>query len=515
MNITNELNFILNKKGWEKVKSDSLICKNIKKISKNNKEAINYIAKLNVPSLPKIGKKEIVLGTTKHLLPYYILTDYFITFAFDTNIYTENLNTILIDCIGNGYFESNLIRIVTTPDDIIDKNTNELRIIGKEIKYLIDNFPIKIYKLKETKNIYYITLSSIIVKRKDIAKFTFEDIEKSVDNLTLEHCKDDKCMKYAIINQPVLMTDIIAFNKNKINKSLKSEDFYNIDNRLTIYNNVELLFNQFKYNKIFGPNIDTILFCSAIDKFYKNHNINHFLEIGIGSGYISKYIANKNNDIKGTLIDIESQAIEFAKTKLDLPNTLSNKWTNIIDKNFIIFKQNNFKLIEGDALKLIFLMINNKWDEKYDLIICNPPYIPKTIEEKDVEPSNKKIAKNFFEGTYLMRYILKNLDNITSNSIIIILSSTSFKVPYLKDELLSLIKKGWNISILLQRKVPLKVYNNNNYIHNNKDWVDFLLNKSIKTIKIGNNKFKCGAILYDSKKFPLYHIVYIVHISKL
>ena len=519
MNITSDFNFLNTKKTWNKVKTNNKKCKYIDDISNKKEAAIEYIAKLNVPALPKKDNKEIVLGTTKYLLPYYILTDYFITFAFDINIYTEQLNTILIDCIGNGYFNSKMIRIITTPDDIVDNNNNNnndnIKIMGKEIKYLMDNFSIKIYKLIDATNIYYITLKNTIITRTDIAEFTFEDNKTTVNKLKLQVCNTntDNCNTYAIINNPVLMSDISMFDKNKLDKDIYAKDFYNIDNRLTIYNGVKLLFNQKKYNKIFGPNIDTILFCSTIDKFLKKQKFKSFLEIGIGSGYISKYIAVKDNNMKGTLIDIEPQSINFAKNKLGLPNTLPNKWHNIKDKNFDIYKQNNYELIKGDALKLIYLMINNLWNNIYDLVICNPPYIPKQIEKKEIDPNDKEIAKNFFEGTYLMRYILKNLHYITSKSMIMILSSTSFQVPHVKDELNNLIKKGWYIKILLKRKIPLKVYNDKGeYIHDDKKWTEFLLNN--KTIVIGTEKFKQGAILYNSKPLPLYHIIYIVEISK-
>ena len=77
MNITSDFNFLNTKKTWNKVKTNNKKCKYIDDISNKKEAAIEYIAKLNVPALPKKDNKEIVLGTTKYLLPYYILTDYF------------------------------------------------------------------------------------------------------------------------------------------------------------------------------------------------------------------------------------------------------------------------------------------------------------------------------------------------------------------------------------------------------------------------------------------------------
>lgn len=117
-------------KGWDKQKHVN--CEEVQHLASEGKEdALIYIAKLNVPMLPKLtGNKEIVLGTTKYLLPYFVLTDYFRTFAFKEDVWTEKINSLLVHCIGTNYFQTNMIRLVTTPDDIHDDKG--LRITGKE-----------------------------------------------------------------------------------------------------------------------------------------------------------------------------------------------------------------------------------------------------------------------------------------------------------------------------------------------------------------------------------------------
>ena len=58
---------------------------------------------------------------------------------------------------------------------------------------------------------------------------------------------------------------------------------------------------------------------------------------------------------------------------------------------------------------------------------------------------------------------------------IMILSSTSFQVPHVKDELNNLIKKGWYIKILLKRKIPLKVYiDKGEYINANEFYDNYI-----------------------------------------
>lgn len=153
------INVVKTHPGWQKIKSKN--CKQVvKSATLGKKEGLKYIAKLHVPIMPTTQEKEIVIGTTKYLLPYFVLEDYFITFAFESNTYQEDLNAHLIHCIGEKHFGNIRIRLVTTPDDLIDLKNNILRITGKEIKYLLDNFKnTKILKVKGEENLYFLELS--------------------------------------------------------------------------------------------------------------------------------------------------------------------------------------------------------------------------------------------------------------------------------------------------------------------------------------------------------------------
>lgn len=492
------------KKSWPKVSSNYKTCGKISKIAHaGKKEALEYIAKLNVPLLPNGSEKQVVIGTTKYLLPYFILSNYFITFAFKEKVWKEELNAILIDCIGNGYFNTNSIRVLTTISDII-RPDGSLSITGRELKYLIDFFKIKMYKLRGEENVYFLT--NQYLNDNEYALFRFESKRSPANTLILQKCNESECKDYTVINKPILMSNVLHY------KFLKS--FYNIDKRLTVFNGVELLFNQKKYKNVFGPNIDTILFCAALE-ILKKTNVKTFIEIGIGSGYISKYIATKLPDAHGTLIDIEPQAIDFAKSDLSLPGTIKENWTVIKDKSFTrMFSQDKYLIIEGDALKLIDNIIKKQWSIDYQMVLCNPPYIPKSNEKQNVDIHDPIIAKNFFEGTYLMRYMLNNIESLTTETMVLILSSTSFQVSHVKECFKEVINKGWNLRVLIKRQVPLKVYDANGvFIYDNKEWKQFLLTKTGE-FRIKNIPFYKGAIVDKDSKYPMHHIVYVIAISK-
>jgi len=131
-------------------------CKSIDSRSHTGKQfALSYAAKLNVPLLPKNGKLQIVLGTTKYLLPYAVLPTYFKTFCVKPQEWTLDKNLCLIECISKGFIESDVIRFVTTPKDLFDKN-NSYRITAEEI-CVFKKYDYRFYKYisEEFDNVYF------------------------------------------------------------------------------------------------------------------------------------------------------------------------------------------------------------------------------------------------------------------------------------------------------------------------------------------------------------------------
>jgi hypothetical protein len=141
--------------------------KNYKKFTKkkNILNAIQYISKLNIPLLPKNkSNKQVVFGTTKYLLPYFCLTDYFEVFALDPNNWTLDKNNMLLNTIVK--LNENVIRLVSSSENMIN-NDNSLRITAKEICILLNN-NYEIYKLLNNnamiENIYFLIKKDNTIK---------------------------------------------------------------------------------------------------------------------------------------------------------------------------------------------------------------------------------------------------------------------------------------------------------------------------------------------------------------
>jgi hypothetical protein len=131
-------------------------CKSIEARSHSGKRiALEYAAKLNVPLLPRSGSKQIVIGTTKYLLPYAILPKYFKTFCVKPELWTLDNNLSLIECIAKRFIVSDIIRCVTTPKELVNE-TNQYRVTAEEI-CVFKKYKYHFYKYisNEYNNIYF------------------------------------------------------------------------------------------------------------------------------------------------------------------------------------------------------------------------------------------------------------------------------------------------------------------------------------------------------------------------
>lgn len=129
-----------------------------------------------------------------------------------------------------------------------------------------------------------------------------------------------------------------------------------------------------------------------ISKYFKGKL--NVLEIGTGSGCISIALKKENNNLNIVSTDISKKALKVAK---------NNAKINNVDINFI-----NTNIYDG---------IN----DKFDIIISNPPYIAYDEKIEDIvynnEPHIALFADN--EGLYFYEEILKNVKNILKDKYLI------------------------------------------------------------------------------------------------
>jgi len=233
---------------------------------------------------------------------------------------------------------------------------------------------------------------------------------------------------------PVLVTDNCRIAR--LNPALRDTLFalYSNKPRIVEYDGASVLWDSSHIN-VWCPSIDTLLYAKALKKALKQkNNFRKAVEIGCGSGFLSKYLLKKSKKIKSLLIiDINPYAVKCAMD-------------NIKDCRASFYAGDGLKKIKG---------------QKFDLIVCNPPYVPRPASIND----------NPYEGISLLNHLVhEGQKYLNKNGIIITnVSSLCWNIVFRK-------KPKMKMKLLESMNVPLKVNN----ILNNKKWLEYLAKKGLK-----------------------------------
>lgn len=234
---------------------------------------------------------------------------------------------------------------------------------------------------------------------------------------------------------PVLMTNTaeICNQKQELRDTLFA--LYSSKPRIIQYDGVGVWFDNTHHINVWCPSIDTIVYAKVLRKLFKKRkNFKKVIEIGCGSGFLSKYALEKAKIKKILINDINPYAVKCAKD-------------NIKDRRAKFYTGDGFKLLEKK--------------KKFDLIICNPPYVPRP----------KSIEDNPYEGVSLLHHMLhRGQDYLKPGGIII----TNFSS--LAEKIVFKEKPKMKLTVLEKLEVPLKVNN----IMNNKKWLNYLKKKGLK-----------------------------------
>jgi len=198
-----------------------------------------------------------------------------------------------------------------------------------------------------------------------------------------------------------------------------------------IVGNVDFYGYKINVNKnVLIPRFETEeLIFKTINLIKKNLNKNiKVLDIGTGSGCISIALKKEISGLDITAVDISEDALLVAK---------NNALENNCEINFI----------KSDLF--------NNIDDKYDLIISNPPYISYDEHIMDIvkknEPHLALYAKN--NGLYFYEEIIKNSSNYLNDKNII-----AFEIGYLQaNEIKKMSHKYYpNANIIIEKDMQEK-----------------------------------------------------------
>ena len=200
--------------------------------------------------------------------------------------------------------------------------------------------------------------------------------------------------------------------------------------RYTVFDDTSLRFEQGRYPGLWGPSIDTLLFAKGL-AMTDLQGVKEAVEVGSGSGFISKYLLEHSPDLERmTLVDLDPTAMLCAQENIDDMRT---------------------RYVTGDATK-------SMGEERYDLIVCNPPYIPR----------RSSIDDNPYEGTGLLSYLLDNAHQLLEPGGSIITNISSLCRPHMDIEGRY---PSLHVDEITSMDVPLKVYN----VLNDTGWREYLV----------------------------------------
>ncbi len=220
--------------------------------------------------------------------------------------------------------------------------------------------------------------------------------------------------KIELLTKTIALTDDnIAQLKSYIERRKKQEPV------AYIINQVEFMSLDFyvDHNTLI-PRPDTEILVEKVLELAKQNDYKNFLEIGVGSGCIAISLAHYSG-LTGVGVDIMENCVDIA-TKNSVSNNVSEK---------IIFKKSD-----------LFCQI----DEKYDIIVSNPPYINKRdMEEllpnvKDYEPHTALFGGD--DGLFFYESIVNQAENYLNPQGLI-----AFEIGYDQSESVSklLTNKGF------------------------------------------------------------------------
>lgn len=268
---------------------------------------------------------------------------------------------------------------------------------------LLTNNTSSIYWLK-----YFLYLNLVLLLKEDLMLTVLESI-----NLSTEYLKK-KGIESPRINAELLLADIL--DCKRLDLYLKFDRPLN-DREKDLYREYIARRGKFEplqyilgYVEFYGEKITVtpdvliprqeteILIETAISKLKDMKQI-RILDIGTGSGIIPILLAKHLDIFEICGIDISEKAIQTASRNV-ITHNLSDK-INLQNLNIFDLKQDTF-------------------DEKFDIVISNPPYVSQsefdTLQKEIIEFEPGLAVTDFGDGYKFYKFIIENSDLLLKNN---------------------------------------------------------------------------------------------------
>jgi predicted RNA methylase len=263
----------------------------------------------------------------------------------------------------------------------------------------------------------------------ELVRIIGQDRDEHGDKIITKPRSEKKLV--AVIKDPVLMTDDQKWNEFDPTTRITLGALFQSYPRITEYDGVSVSWDPISYPHTWCPSIDTLVFAQVLGELPELQTARSATEIGTGSGFLAKYMLAKGGNLEKVYVfDLSENAIRCAED-------------NISDDGRVEY-------ICRDA---------RVRPRKADIVICNPPYIPRPGSTDD----------NPYEGVALIVDLVKNKERYTDKGIVLT-NASSLCWDTVEREAR---ESGKTLEVLAEKTVPLKV----NALLNNKDWLNFLIDE--------------------------------------
>lgn len=168
--------------------------------------------------------------------------------------------------------------------------------------------------------------------------------------------------------------------------------------------------------EIYFPNEDSYLILKHIKKFARGR----VLDMGTGTGILAVEASKYSKEV--VAVDINKEAIEYAKEKNKKMKNIEWKVSNL------------FENVDG----------------KFDLIIFNPPYLPK--EENEPKELSLSICGGERGYELLFRFLKEAKKYLKKNGVILIVISSLTNFQKVKE----FASKYYKFEVLEEMKIPFE-----------------------------------------------------------
>lgn len=242
-----------------------------------------------------------------------------------------------------------------------------------------------------------------------------EDIELFFGRDKAELLQEETVISF---DNPILRTD--RHRISNLSPSLRDTLFRMLSFPITTeFMGTQVRIDRIKYKTVCDANIDTVFLCKAIASVnISTQNNIKAIEIGCGSGFVSKFLLDRFDQIDSLIaIDISKESIDCAME-------------NINDERIRLIHDNAHNFLLGRR--------------KFDLIVCNPPYVP----------THNSFGNASYEGTILFKNLLENGHKFLTKNGKMIINLSSVAKPFIDK---AIEKSKMKIQKVAQMSVPFKI----------------------------------------------------------